>query len=91
MPAAARLCIESKEHGAYIGAVELVDVISFSKESWQSLKPHHLVATPLPPRAFGWILKNPKRLVVNIASRGRLGLCEVPKAVLGTPFAETQA
>src|SRR5579875_237489 len=72
---------DSLATGALLGSVELVDCVTFTRDTWQSLAPAHLNYRDFRPGLIGWFFRDPQRLEPT-PFRGQLGLFKVPGALL---------
>lgn len=64
-----------------IGIVELVDVIEFTQETWQTLRNEHLHESPIPGKMKGWKLRNPYRIEKPLPLKGDRGIFDIPAEV----------
>ncbi len=67
--------------GALVGTVEVVDMVTFDRDSFAAMRDEHLDLGDWPGDVLGWRLANPQRLPEPVPMRGRLGLFDVPDDV----------
>lgn len=69
--------------GGIIGYAELWGIRPFSSASWEAWRSRHLDDAPFhEERAkYGWIFRNPKRLVRPIPMNGTTGLFRLPESI----------
>jgi len=79
-----RLRIPKEElvKGAILGSVAIVQVLEFTQDSWERLRPLTLEVGTLSGRLLGWTLGNPILLQQPLPWRGSLGLFDVPDEVI---------
>jgi hypothetical protein len=70
-------------YGALIGVVQLVDIAPLGAAEFESGREQHLADGPMPSApCFGWRLAEPCRLMAAVPLRGRMGLFNVPDALV---------
>ena len=67
--------------GGFIGQVNLTSMVRFDKERWTRWRERHLSEGPMPPTAYGWVLRDPIRLREPYPARGLPGLFQLAPAV----------
>jgi len=63
--------------GGFIGRVTLSTIIQFDRDRWDRWRNRHLSDGPMPPKAYGWILKDPVRLKEPVPASGKIGLFQL--------------
>lgn len=69
--------------GGIIGYAELWGIRPFSAASWEAWRSRHFDDAPFNEELgkYGWIFRNPKRLVRPIPMSGKTGLFRLPESV----------
>jgi hypothetical protein len=60
--------------GGFIGQINLTSVVRFDRERWMRWQERHLSEGPMPATAYGWVLRDPIRLLQPYPARGLPGL-----------------
>ena len=68
--------------GAFVGIIEVVDIVPLDPERWQKWRTDHMSPGPWRAGLFAWMIANPVRLKRPIPAAGQKGLFAVPPHVL---------
>jgi hypothetical protein len=71
--------------GAWVGTVEIVDMMPLDDQLWEALRDQHLALGAFPGDLVGWRLANPQRLPEPIPMPGHLGLFNIPDEPVPAP------
>lgn len=64
-------------YGGFVGQVTISSVVRMDSERWERWRTRHLVPGSMPPESFGWLLRDPVRLLETVDARGELGLFQL--------------
>ena len=68
--------------GAFVGLIEVIDIVQFDPERWQQWRTDHLSPGSWRPGLFAWLIANPSRLTKPVPASGQQGLFAVSPDVL---------
>jgi hypothetical protein len=73
--------------GAFVGIIEVIDVVPFDPDRWQKWRTDHMSPGPFRAGLFAWMIANPIRLKRPVPASGQKGLFAISPYVLETNLA----